>query len=479
MQDDIFEYQILASAFRVPGSIQRFSEELDPVTVGLIHGYTGIHEIYKNLVAYHKQIGGEIVEPIAFKSWLQSETNIIEAIGGVVAIEELIAHVMGIELSSVDSVIRLTQFRANKRKQLDDIQRLKSLISEKGQMTEASKDEVIKLTNQIQELEQDLEYDPLASVRTAHDISNDMDSLWDIPPALPTQFPSLNKALGYSEITGGIPRGTVSTIAALSGKGKSTLAKCFANHWLNNGYTVLFINFEETKSHWERILMTQITETNVYAESQLLSPTKKAELTKLFKDKMAEWGNRLMVRHDPDTLFFEDLETWIRDIIGHGIKKPDVVIIDTIQSMFTKSGGKARWGEFEQIMVRLERLAKDMDAAFIITAQQNINSTKEKREEINQSDIGGSVTINQKSAVVMFITPMKDAMNDETIEDTRVQVQITKNRITGTVFTADPPILTYDDYTKSFVKFNPKMLDNKIEYEQELLDKHVRDFSPV
>lgn len=468
--EEIFEYQILAASFTVPGAIKKFTEELDPVSVGLIHGYTGIHEIYKSLVVYHSQIDTDMVDAIAFKSWLQSETEIVEAVGGVGVLEELFSQVMAVELSSVESIVKLTNFRANKRRQLDKLQELKQLITKKGQMSEDDKDKISLLTEQIRELERDLDYNPLASVRTANDIANDIDGLWDIPPFLPTQFPALNKALGYSEITGGIPRAAITTVVALSGFGKSTLVRCLCNHWLDNGEVVLFINFEETKQHWERTLMTQLTKTNIYAEAQELTTAKKAALTKQFQAKLAEWGDNLMIRHDPDTLFFEDLENWLRDILGHGVKKPTVVVIDTIQSMFTKSGGRARWGEFEQIMVRLEKLAKDMDAAFILTAQQNINSTKEKREVINQSDMGGSVTITQKSSVVMFLTPMKDATGDETISETYMQVQVPKNRITGTVFASDPPIIQYDDRIKSYVNFDVNILNNENGYKGDQLN---------
>lgn len=477
--EEIFEYQILAAAFTVPGAINTFTEELDPISVGLIHGYTGIHEIYKSLVSYHKQIDTDVVDPIAFKSWLQSETDIVEAVGGVVALDELFSQVMAVEISSVESIVKLTHFKANKRRQLDKLQELKFIIGKKGQLTDEDKGKIESLTEQIRELERDLQYNPLASVRTADDIANDTDSLWDIPPFLPTQFPALNQALGYSAETGGIPRAAITTIVALSGYGKSTLARCLCNHWLDNGEVVLFVNFEETKSHWERTLMTQLTQTNIYAESQDISPAKKEKLTKQFKAKLEEWGDNLMIRHDPDTLFFEDLETWLRDILGHGVKKPTVVVIDTIQSMFTKSGGRSRWGEFEQIMVRLEKLAKDMDAAFILTAQQNINSTKEKREVINQSDMGGSVTITQKSSVVMFLTPVKDATGDETVSETLMQVQIPKNRITGTVFASNPPMIQYDDRIKSYVNFDPNILNDMKEYNGETLDIGYGELNPI
>jgi len=451
--DEIFEFQIIGAALKIPGAIERFSKELDPKSVGLIHGYTGIHEIYKSLVSYHKNIKTDIVDPIAFKAWLDTETDVIEALGGKSNLDRFIDMVMEVELSSVDAIVKLTHFRANKRLQLDTISNLKDLISNKGQASDADIAKISSLTEQIRALENDLGDNPFESIRTAYTIADDIDSLWESVPFLPTQFPQLNKAIGYSEEFGGIPIGCVTTIAALSGYGKSTLARCLCNHWLDLGYSVLFVNFEEAKAIWERTLMTQIVKANAYSETHTATSDRIAALSKKFRDKMYEWGDRLMVRHDPETLFFEDLEKWLRDILGYGARKPDVIVIDTIQYMFTKSGGKARWGEFEQIMVGLEKLAKDMNAAIIITAQQNVNAVKEKREEINQADMGGSVTITQKSSVTLFLTPVKDATGDDTVQSGIMQVQIPKNRIAGTAFSGSPPVIQYDDSIKSYVPY--------------------------
>jgi RecA-family ATPase len=160
----------------------------------------------------------------------------------------------------------------------------------------------------------------------------------------------------------------------------------------------------------------------------------------------------LMVRHDPETPYFEDLEFWLRDLIGHTGDMPDVVIIDTIQSMFTRGSGKGkpRWGEFEEMMVRLEKLARDMNCAMIITAQENSNRMKEKREVVQQSDTGGSLAIQQKCAVTIFITEKRLASNDETEDENIMQLQIPKNRITGSAFMYDPPLVRYNDAKKIY-----------------------------
>ena len=201
--------------------------------------------------------------------------------------------------------------------------------------------------------------------------------------------------------------------------------------------------------------MTQIIGKNVYAEADKWSPEQREKYLKMFKDKLAQWGNKLMVRHDPETPYFEDLERWLRDIIDHSESEiPEVVIIDTIQSMFTKGGkGKPRWGEFEEMMVRLEKLARDMNCVLIITAQENSNRMKEKREVVQQSDTGGSLAIQQKCAVTIFITEKRLISGDESEDENIMQLQIPKNRITGSSFVYNPPLVRYVDSKKMYEEY--------------------------
>lgn len=448
-----YDYYVLASILRTPGAVNAFKKDVNPYDIGLPDNLMGIHQIYTSMMNYHDKINLDIVDPIGYAAWLESDQNLMDSMGGVVGVNGFIENLMELDLPPVEAIVKHVASHANDKRQINITNELLKKLTNKGEKTDVDKAKIIDLIDQIKVLESRTDYDPLEKVRTASDIANDVDNLWNIPPFLPTQFKMLNKAMGYDEEKGGFFRGGVHAVVALSGKGKSTLVKCLCNYWLDTGYTVLFINFEEAQPHWERVLMTQLIERNVYESVNHLSPQEKAKYTKIFKDRLNKWGDRFMVRHDPDSLFFEDIEKWLRDIIKKGARQPDIVVIDTIQSMFTKTGGRARWGDFEQIMVGLEKLAKDMDAAFIITAQQNINSTKEKREEINQSDMGGSVTITQKSTVTLFITPVKDAENDETISETQMQIQIPKNRITGTSFAGNPPVVVYRDDIKSYVDF--------------------------
>jgi replicative DNA helicase len=421
--------------------------------VGKNHGESGIYEFYNAIIAYHKATQLDIVDPIAFKSWLKTETEIYEALGGSVGMDSMFSILMSLDLSNSESILKLIEHKANKRKQIDYLQELQMLITQKGNKSDEDVERISLLTAKIRDLENQINYNPLESVTTANDISSRAEDLLVIPDFMSTQFKSLNRAMGYTD-SGGFFKGAVHAIIAPSGKGKSTFAKCLVNHWVDSGYSILYVNFEEAKAHWERVLMTQIIEKNIYAESSKWSAEEKKNYIKVFKEKLNKWGDRFMVRHDPDTPYFEDLERWLRDLMGHNNKVPDVIVIDTIQSMFTRGGkGKPRWGEFEEMMVRLERLARDMNCVLIITAQENSNRMKEKRELVQQSDTGGSLSIQQKCAVTIFITDKKLISGDESEDEYVMQLQIPKNRITGSTFVYDPPLVRYNDTKKTYEEY--------------------------
>lgn len=448
------EYQAIALCMKEEGAIQYFYENLPKELVGKIHGESGTYELYSAILSFYESTNLNIVDPIAFRSWLSSETDTYEAIGGYNQVSELMDYILSVNPSTKESISELIKYKANKRKQINFLLELEILLKKKGSKSPEDINRINEITSAIKDLQTQLKYDPFTKLTTANDILSRAEKLLDIPDFMPTQFKALNRAMGYTD-DGGFFKGAVHAIIAPSGKGKSTFAKCLANHWLDTGYRVLYVNFEEAIGHWERVLMTQIIGKNVYAEADSWSSKQKQFYIDLFKKKMEQWGDRLMVRHDPETPYFEDLELWLRDLVGHPDKLPDVVIIDTIQSMFTRGSGKGkpRWGEFEEMMVRLEKLARDMNCVLIITAQENSNRMKEKREVVQQSDTGGSLAIQQKCAVTIFITDKKLLTDDETEDEHVMQLQIPKNRITGSAFLYDPPLVKYNDEKKIYEQY--------------------------
>lgn len=273
-QETPLEYQIFASALKENGAIAYYSENLPDNIVGLIHGEKGIHEFYQALLSYYSATQLPIVDPVAFKSWLLSDTNIYDALGGSAGVSVLLDYVLNVEYSDPASVTELIKHKANKRKQKNYLQELQILISKKGAKSQEDIEKINILTSEIRELENQLKYNPYSKLTTGNDVANRASDLLDIPTFLSTQYKSLNRAMGYTD-DGGFFRGAVHAIIAPSGKGKSTFAKCLANNWLDCGHTVLYVNFEEAIGHWERILMTQIIGKNVYSEAKSWSDSEK------------------------------------------------------------------------------------------------------------------------------------------------------------------------------------------------------------
>jgi len=449
------EYQLFSSCMSEQGAIKYYYDNLPDTFVGLPDANKGVHELYAAMLHYYQSTDLPIVDSESFKIWLKDETNIYEALGGSDGVDAMLSYIKSSSTIPKESIVEILKYKEAKSRQKAYVKELEILVARKGLKSDKELSRINELIKAIQDINNYSRSNPFDNVTTADDIINRSESLLDIPDFVPTQFKSLNRAMGYTD-DGGFFRGAVHAVIAPSGKGKSTFAKCLANNWLDNGYTVLYVNFEEAIGHWERILMTQILGENVYSESHKWNKEVKKEKLQKFKERLSEWGSRLMVRHDPETPYFEDLESWLREIIGKDYKAPDVLIIDTIQSMFTRGSGKGkpRWGEFEEMMVKLEKLARDMNSVVIITAQENSNRMKEKREVVQQSDTGGSLAIQQKCAVTIFITEKRLLSDDDTIDEHIMQLQIPKNRITGSSFTYDPPLVRYVDSKKIYEEYD-------------------------
>lgn len=458
------EYQVFTLCFSEPGAISHFVQTIPTEDIGLPDGNVGLNEFYMALCEFYNKTGIDPVDPMLFKSWLQDETDIAAALGGVDGVDAFLDVLRHVETTHPAQTASYVRYRADQKRQKQYAEELNELLARKD-LTSAEKARIGLLATQIRTIAEQSGIDPYANVVTAKDIAELADTLWELPDFLQTPFPSLNKALGYTE-KGGVVKGALTGILASSGGGKSTMAKVLTNYWVEQGHRVLYVNYEEVSSHWNRVLMTQVTGKNVYMGDEITESDRKAA-TAAFREKMDEWGDRLVVKHDPDTVYWEDLEQWLRSMIQTGMPLPDAVVIDTIQSMFLKSaGGRPRWGQFEEIMVRLEKLAKDMGSAFIITVQENTNRMKEKRDVVMQSDTGGSIAIVQKCSVTIHVVSVKSREYEEE-EETLCELQVPKNRITGQSFSHNPPIVRYNDNNKMF---EPYELVEDERYEAEVED---------
>jgi len=164
------EYQVFALSLRNPGSIEFFDVNLPEEIVGLPTNQVGINEFYKALLAYHHATKLDIVNPVTFKSWLESETDVYSGLGGSVGVDTMIDILLNLEVSDHESITQLIKHRANKHKQLSILQELEFILTQKGEKTPKELARIAEITTEIKNLEVELNYNPLDSVSTANDI---------------------------------------------------------------------------------------------------------------------------------------------------------------------------------------------------------------------------------------------------------------------------------------------------------------------
>lgn len=454
------EYSVLALALKQAGAITYFRDNLPPEAMG-ING-KGHRQMYEAMLTFANTTRSDIVDEASFRTWLQS-SDIYEALGGKYGVDQYFKDVKLAEGKDPKSVANTIKRAANFA--------LQGYLSNKlsDAIESGDPDKIQHIVSQISRIAIDTDEYKLPS--TGSDIAERADRLWELPDFLPTPFKSLNKALGYSE-KAGMVKGAIYSILAASGKGKSTFAKTLMNHWMSKGHKVLFINYEEAQEIWERVLFTQITKQNVY-KSEEVDMERRHKLTKKFVNQLKEWGDNFLVEHNMPSTFYEDMENYIKSVASR-TGSPDVIIIDTLQSVYLKTqSGLPRWGQFEFMMTRLEILAKDLDCVILLTAQENNNRIKERREVVEQSDAGGSVAIVQKSSATIFITPSQLDIDDEAYEENIMQLQIPKNRITGTTFKMDPPLVRYNDDIKTYEPY--EMAEDLTAYHNVVTEQRVEE----
>ena len=126
------EYQLFALCLKENGAIKYFHDNLSQELVGAIHGEKGIHEFYSALLSFYRSTGLEVIDPVAFKSWLSSESDIYNALGGLSGINIMLEIILNTEYTNKESVTELVKHKANKRKQINYLQELQILINKKG-----------------------------------------------------------------------------------------------------------------------------------------------------------------------------------------------------------------------------------------------------------------------------------------------------------------------------------------------------------
>lgn len=144
----------------------------------------------------------------------------------------------------------------------------------------------------------------------------------------------------YDDVSGGFARGSLVTVGANSGGGKSTLANAMAINMANMGYKVLIVPLEMSKREMTARIMANVTKTNL--TKILLQRLASGEKDLVFK-RYRRWVKKVKIKNGRLTIFKPNEDMTIEEVMAAiSAYECDVVIIDYI-SLLKGVDGDDMW----------------------------------------------------------------------------------------------------------------------------------------
>lgn len=221
-------------------------------------------------------------------------------------------------------------------------------------------------------------------------------------PTIPLPFADLQSLLG-----GGLARGQLVTIGALSGHGKTVLALDIARCAARHGTKVLFHSLEMPHEQ----LQERITSAETSIVSHRLRVTQDpAQFTAEEMARLADYTSRVNQMHldidDASEVGMATVRARLASLDRRG-RKPELVVIDYLQLMQTTKEDR-RDLEIGRITRGLKLLAKEQDVCIVLLAQisKDVASRAEKddgRSPVRLEDFRESATIGHDSDIAIMI----------------------------------------------------------------------------
>lgn len=225
-------------------------------------------------------------------------------------------------------------------------------------------------------------------------------------PTIPLPFAELQELLG-----GGLARGQLVTIGALSGHGKTVLALDIARHAARHGTKVLFHSLEMPHEQLQERITS--AETSIVSHRLRVRPTP-AEFTADEMKRLADYVSRASDMHldldDASEVGLPTVRARLASLERRG-RKPELVVIDYLQLMQTSKEDR-RDLEIGRITRGLKLLAKTQDVCIVLLAQiaKTVADRSERRPEQHDGrsparleDFRESATIGHDSDVAIMI----------------------------------------------------------------------------
>jgi replicative DNA helicase len=202
----------------------------------------------------------------------------------------------------------------------------------------------------------------------------------------------------FDEITsGGLTRGNLITIAALTGKGKTIFASMVARNAALAGKTVLFFTLE--MNNIEIITRTICSTAQVNQSYFKDDSVTKEEFQKIINARDSLYPTNLFMNDNPNTNIQKIRAECKKIKRRHGL---DLVVVDYLQLIEEK--GENRTVIVSKISRNLKLLAKSMNVPVLAVSQLNRGTTKDgKQRPPTLSDLKESGSIEQDSDIVLFL----------------------------------------------------------------------------
>ena len=273
------------------------------------------------------------------------------------------------------------------------------------------------------------------------------DSNTKIP--FPESWSNLNDMLN-----GGIERGEVTVIGALTSAGKSSIINSLVYNWIENtSHKVGAMYLEGTKREVVRDLISMDAGVNLRRVDR--SEVDFNALKKRFFNNLAKRDQFVYVDHQGSISTDE-----IFDKLNYLAKAEgcDIIVIDPIQAGVNSSDNSA----IIDFMDTLLKFAKETDVAVVAVSHMR-KPQSDDPHDVSEYDLMGSSSINQISFNTILIS--RDKLNEDPAKKNATRLLLVKCRRTGE--TGEAGWLRYDvGTTHMYATANPYLMDDGDSYDR-------------
>jgi replicative DNA helicase len=223
-----------------------------------------------------------------------------------------------------------------------------------------------------------------------------------IARGLPTGFTEVDKVIG------GLQPGTLSTLAALTGFGKSSWALSVAVNVIQYAKRVLFFSLEMSRDELiQRVLAMEVPTDQTFLRDGEID----RDMLQRVKARVQSL-RQCDFNIDDQTFLLAGIKSKARQM--HARKPLDLLVIDYLQMVQANPDGRSRHEtraeEIAKLSREMKRLARELNIPVLVLAQLNRDVDKRQTKEPQLSDINESGGIARDSDTVMFIYATEEEM---------------------------------------------------------------------